>query len=95
VPFPPQKPKPFDRESVEAAPVGSVGCYGLFRKDRWIFIGKGDIRQGLLGHLNGDVPVILLQRPTHWVAVETPDYEVMERELVLACDPVCNRPLPR
>jgi hypothetical protein len=94
VPFPPQKPKPFDREAVESSPTGSVGCYGLFRRDRWIFIGKGDIRQALLGHLQGDVPAILLEHPTHWVAVETPDYDAMQRELVLACDPVCKDGAP-
>jgi hypothetical protein len=67
-----------------------VGCYGLFRRDRWIYIGTGDIRQRLLAHLEGDSPSILRQRPTHWVAVETADHESLERELVLACDPVCK-----
>jgi hypothetical protein len=90
VPFPPQRPKPFDRASVETFAAGVVGCYGLFRRDRWIFIGTGDIRQRLLAHLEGDTPSILRQRPTHWVAVETLDHATMERELVLACDPVCR-----
>ena len=42
VPFPPQKPKPFDRKSVESLRSGLIGCYGLFRKDRWVYIGKGE-----------------------------------------------------
>jgi hypothetical protein len=90
VPFPPQKPQPFDRASIQGLRSGAVGCYGLFRRDRWVYIGRGDIRRRLLAHLDGDDPSILHERPTHWVAVETADPEALERELVLACDPVCN-----
>ncbi len=89
MPFPPQKPQPFDRGAVESLRSGVVGCYGLFRRDRWVYIGAGDIRARLLAHLDGDSPWILRHRPTHWVAVETADYEAVEREFVLACDPVC------
>jgi len=92
MPFPPQKPQPFERASVEAVATGTVGCYGLFRKDRWVYIGKGDIRQRLLAHLQGDNPWLVDHQPTHWVAVETVDYDSAERELVLACDPVCRSP---
>jgi hypothetical protein len=92
MPFPPQKPQPFDRACVEAVRSGMVGCYGLFQKDRWVYIGKGDIRQRLLGHLDDDGPWALAHRPTHWVAVETADYDAVERELVLACDPVYTAP---
>lgn len=92
MPFPPQRSRPFDRASVESLRSGAVGCYGLFRRDQWIYIGKGDIRQGLLAHLDGASPGILHHRPTHWVAVETANYEALERELVLACDPVCKEP---
>lgn len=88
--FPPQKPKPFDRDSIESLTSGILGCYGLFRRDRWVYIGGGDIRQRLLAHLSGDSPGILDHGPTHWVAVESADYEALERELVLACDPVCS-----
>jgi hypothetical protein len=95
MPFPPQKPKPFDRASVEGLSAGVVGCYGLFRLDRWVYIGAGDIRQRLLAHLDGDIPSILRQQPTHWVALETADYEAVATNLVLACDPVCNVPEAR
>jgi len=88
--FPPQKPKSFDRESVVALRSGVLGCYGLFRRDLWIYIGKGDIRQRLLAHLDGDRPWTLHHQPTHWVAVETDQYHALERELVLTCGPVCN-----
>ena len=90
MPFPPQKPKPFDRSSVESVSPGAVGCYGLFREDRWIYIGKGQIREQLLGHLGGDTPWPLPFGPTHWVAVETPDCDAVLKELVLACNPVCG-----
>ena len=95
MPFPPQKPKPFQRKSVESLPSGVVGCYGLFRKDRWVYIGKGDIRRALLAHLDGEIPWGLRDRPTHWVAVETADCDAVEQELVLTCDPVCNRPVQK
>ena len=95
MPFPLQKPRPFDRESIESLTAGVVGCYGLFRKDRWVYIGGGDIRQRLLAHLAGDRPGILNHRPTHWVVVETADHVTLEQELVLACDPVCNGSGPR
>jgi hypothetical protein len=92
MPFPPQKPKRFDRPSVEQLRAGAVGCYGLFRQDRWVYIGKGNIRERLLAHLDGDSPSILEQHPTHWVAVEAADYDVLVRELVLTCEPLCNDP---
>lgn len=94
MPFPPQKPKRFDRPSVEQLPSGAVGCYGLFRRDRWVYIGKGNIRDRLLAHLDGDSPAILDQQPTHWVAVEAADYEKLLRDLILACEPVCSEPDP-
>ena len=90
MPFPPQRPKPFDRPSVETLNAGLVGCYGLFREDRWVYIGKGQIRERLLAHLDGDDPSILQSGPTHWVAVETADYDTLQRELVVACSPVCQ-----
>jgi hypothetical protein len=92
MPFPPQKPRPFDRESVESLRAGVVGCYGLFRRERWVYIGGGDIRRCLLAHLDGETPAIVGHRPTHWVSLETPDYEALARELILDCDPVCKGP---
>jgi hypothetical protein len=77
---------------VEAFRPDVVGCYGLFRRDRWVYIGTGRIRERLLAHLDGDIPLILHYRPTHWVAVETANYDALEKELVLACDPLCKDP---
>ncbi len=88
MPFPIQKPFSFDADTVRAISPGQVGCYGLFRRDRWIFVGAGDIRQRLLGDLRS--PWILRQRPTHWVAVAIPDLRAEERRLIEELDPICN-----
>ena len=88
--FPPQKPQPFERAAVAAIPDGLLGCYGLFCRDRWVYIGAGDIRARLLAHLEGDRPWALAEQPTHWVAVETRNYEAVARDLVLACGPSCR-----
>jgi hypothetical protein len=92
VTFPPQKPQLFDRAAVDAIRAGVVGCYGLFRRDRWIYIGGGDIRQRLLAHLDGERPWSTSEQPTHWVSVETTDYAAVTDDLVLACGPLCNAP---
>jgi hypothetical protein len=92
VPFPPQKPKPFDRAAVAAVRAGVVGCYGLFCRDRWIYIGGGDIRERLLAHLDGERPWAATEQPTHWVSVEAADYDALTNDLVLACSPVGNPP---
>lgn len=94
MPFPPQKPKTFDRPSVESLSPGAVGCYGLFREDRWVYIGKGAIRERLLAHLAGDAPWTSPDGPTHWVAVETSDYDALLKELIVACNPLCSREGP-
>ena len=90
MPFPPQKPKPFDLPSVESLNPSAVGCYGLFREDRWVYIGKGPIRERLLAHLGGDAPWSERDGPTHWVAVETAECDAMQEELALACNPICS-----
>ncbi len=91
--FPPQKPQPFERAAVAALRVGVLGCYGLFQRERWVFIGAGDIRARLLAHLDGDRPWHAADEPTHWVAVETPAYASLARDLVVACAPVCTAQL--
>lgn len=91
VTFPPQKPQPFARDAVAALRVGILGCYGLFCHDRWVYIGQGDIRARLLAHLDGERPWLAADQPTHWVALETADYEAVARDLVIACGPVCER----
>lgn len=87
-----QKPRPFARLDVEALRMNQTGVYGLFKENEWVYIGKGDIRQRLLDHLNGDNPLIINRRPTHWVAeLIAGDPSARERQLILECKPTCNQ----
>ncbi len=55
--FPPQVPMPFSREVVDDIDDGQVGCYGLFAGPgarECVYIGKGELRARMLGHLDGD-----------------------------------------
>ena len=91
MPFPQQDPRPFNRTNIEALNRNQMGCYGLFRQDRWIYVGKGDIRQRLLDHLNGDNPCITRERPTHWMDVVTSDHDNREKQLIVELSPSCNK----
>jgi len=91
MPFPNQTPRFFSRGDIESIAVNQYGCYGIFHKDAWIYVGKGNIRSRLLDHLNGDNPDILTARPTHWVGVVTDNMEVEEKRLILELRPICNK----
>lgn len=96
MPFPPQTPIPFTRAGVEALKPRQIGCYGLFLDDRCIYVGKGDLRARLLGHLNGDNPCITRHAPTHFMGLMTPEQDlsemyVEEQRLIEELAPVCNR----
>jgi hypothetical protein len=68
------------------------GVYGLFKQGTWVYVGKGDIRQRLLDHLNGDNPCITRQAPTDWVAeVIQGDPTNREKQLISELNPVCNQ----
>jgi len=91
MPFPDQTPRPFTKENILAITPGQMGVYGLFKQGTWVYVGKGDIRQRLLAHFNGDNFCINIQRPTHWVDVVCSDYETREKQLILELNPVCNQ----
>jgi hypothetical protein len=92
MPFVNQTPRLFTRQNVEALRVNQIGVYGLLKQNEWIYIGKGDIRQRLLDHLNGDNPCINRQRPSHWVNELTAgDPSTREQQLILEYQPTCNR----
>ena len=76
---------------MEALTPGQRGCYGLFRQGQWIYVGKGDIRQRLLDHLNGDNVCITRENPPQWVDAVTSDADAMEKRLILELRPSCNR----
>jgi hypothetical protein len=92
MPFPNQTPREFTRANIEAITPGQKGCYGLFRSGgRWIYVGKGDIRDRLLAHLRGDNPCIATTQPTHWVDVVTADLDNEEKRLIVELSPSCNQ----
>ncbi|MCC6962538.1 MAG: GIY-YIG nuclease family protein [candidate division Zixibacteria bacterium] len=92
MPFLQQQPGLFARANIEALNSNQIGVYGLFRQGVWVYVGKGDIRQRLLDHLNGDNPCITRENPTHWVAeVTSGDPSIRERELITELQPVCNK----
>lgn len=86
-----QTPRLFTRPDVESLNAGQVGVYGLFRNSCWVYVGKGDLRERLLAHLNGDNSYITKQAPTHWLGEVTQGGpSARERELILALQPRCN-----
>ena len=67
------------------------GVYGLFRQGVWVYIGRGDLRDRLLSHLNGDNSCITGERPTHWKGWVTTDHVQQEKNLIVEYDPICNK----
>ncbi len=91
MPFSQSTGTPFNRTSVEQISPTIRGIYGLFRPGIWIYVGKGDVRDRLLRHLNGDNACITREAPTHFVFEEAPlTLDTRERELILELDPICN-----
>ena len=91
MPFPEQTPRAFIRASVEGLRPDQIGCYGLYRESAWIYVGRGDIRDRLLDHLNGDNPCITREGATHFVTVVTGGDEAAEPGLIAELNPICNR----
>lgn len=92
MPFVQQTPRLFDRQNVKLLSPNQYGVYGLFRKGAWIYVGRGDIRQRLLDHLNGDNPRITRATPTHYVSeLVSGDASARETQLILECLPACNQ----
>ena len=87
----------FTRYNVESINPYLRGVYGLLKTplwegDVWIYVGKGNIRQRLLDHLNGDNPFISREQPTYFeYEVTLGDPSAREKQLILELAPVCNR----
>jgi excinuclease UvrABC nuclease subunit len=91
MPFPEQKARPFTKDASFALNPNQLGCYGLFvANGPWVYVGKGDIRQRLLDHFNGDNGCITGQHPTHWKDVVTADADAVEKQLIVELKPHCN-----
>jgi hypothetical protein len=91
MPFPQQTIRLFTRNNILALKENQLGVYGLYRQGVWIYVGKGDIRQRLLDHFNGDNPCITREKPTHWVDVVCADYDTREKQLISELNPTCNQ----
>ncbi|MGH6735017.1 MAG: hypothetical protein ACRECX_02905 [Methyloceanibacter sp.] len=89
--FPAQTPQPFTRAGIEWLNPGQRGVYGIFRQGLWIYVGKGDLRNNLLTHFNGDNPDILKHQPTHYVTEVTANEDAREKQLQLELKPVANK----
>jgi len=93
--FPQQTSRIFTRQDVLSLNSSQYGVYGIFNQFRWVYIGKGDIRERLLAHLNGDIPAILAESPTHWVGevCDQLSMDLREKQLIIECGPHCNQRL--
>jgi len=92
MPFPEQPHRPFTRAEIEALATNQIGCYGLFHATAWVYIGRGDIRERLLAHLNDDNLCLTREQPTHFVAEVTPNHVAREKALILELGPTrCNQ----
>lgn len=95
--FAAQKARPFTKESILLLEEGQYGCYGIFRAEEtgfieeWIYVGKGDIRDRMLRHFNGDNACILKGNPTHFVGEVTGDSNIREKQLIDELKPSCNQ----
>jgi hypothetical protein len=88
-----QAPRLFTRQNIEAINPSLSGVYGLFKEGAWVYVGKGNIRERLLAHLNGDNSFILKALPTHWVdeVCNDPVMSAREKQLILEFSPLCNQ----
>jgi hypothetical protein len=91
VPFNDRNPKPFNRSTIMLLAPSQTGVYGLFNSVRPVYVGRGEIRQRLLDHLNGDNSCITRNNPTTWLYEVTWNDEAREKELILECQPSCNQ----
>ena len=85
-----QTPREFTREAVLEFESGISGVYGLLYDGTCVFVGKGDIRSCLMGHLHGDNVCLNVAWPSHWVYEATEKADHRWKELLLALEPGCN-----
>ena len=83
----------FNREAIESFNAGQTGVYAIYNARKWIYIGRGDIRQRLLDHLDGDIPSINTNSPTHFRAEVTDNSIRREQQLLREYMPACNQRL--
>ncbi len=90
MPFAPQDPKEYKRSGVMPLQDGDMGVYGLYNANGWVYVGGGNIRGRLIGHLNRDNNCIGFNSPTEFVFELTDDHENRVKELIQELSPSCN-----
>ncbi len=81
----------FTREGIQALPSGLMGVFGIYRKDTWIYIGRGDIRVELLRYLGGENLCITAQGPTAFIYEATSNHIEREKQLLREIATACNQ----
>jgi excinuclease UvrABC nuclease subunit len=90
MPFPKQDGRLFIESEIEKLLPGQRGVYGIYRPDRWIYVGRSnDLRQRLLEHLAD--PHIMAQKPTAFLTWVTTDDVRVEKALIVELDPALNQ----
>ena len=83
--------RPFTQEDVEQLKKNQYGIYALLRGKAVVYIGMGDIRKCLLGHLKGDNDCITDNKPDRWLGrLFDEDASKRMEELIKEYSPVCN-----
>jgi hypothetical protein len=90
MPFPAQDAKAFSRREIMTLQDGQMGVYGLYKDEQWVYVGGGNIRGRLVGHLNRDNNCIGFNAPTHMVFEITDDHENRVKALIEELHPTCN-----
>ncbi len=91
MPFTDNNPKPFTRPTIMLTAPKQGGVYGLFSARGPVYVGRGEIQQRLLDHLNGDNACIIAWAPTYFLYEVTWNQEAREKQLILEYNPVCNQ----
>lgn len=91
MPFPQQEPRAYTKANAESLNPDQNGCYGIFRGNTCVYVGRGDIRRRMLDHIGGDNPCITSYTPNVWYGSVTADDVAEEKRLILEFKPVCNQ----
>ncbi|MSO89696.1 MAG: hypothetical protein EXQ89_07000 [Rhodospirillaceae bacterium] len=83
--------RPYAMLDVTKVGAGQVGVYGLFSRGACVYVGVGDIREKVLGHLIGDSAAIGRAAPDQWTAEITPNHAARAKALIAELNPTCNR----
>ena len=77
--------------SIRSIPDGKVGVYAVHNATVTIYVGMGDLKSRLQGHLSGDDECLASHRPTGWIAEVTDTPDKRRRTLVAQFTLPCNQ----